>query len=179
MLLGSNHLRIVCIDGVLWPSKRPRPDLYDLLDVREAVVVVDEGAEGANHVNGGAQDDEQDERRKLDPQPGESGDLIETEDAAEGAVPVTRSGFVSNEPAAPPENLAKTEHEHQQQFRWWALGIIAALCVFFGLATLFFANFASSPDEVQVASDIAKTSIPTLLTLLGTAVAWAFKSEKD
>lgn len=143
------------------------------------MVVVDEGADREDPANGGAHDDEQDERRDIDQRVGEGGDLTETETAAERAVPVSAGEITENESAAPPEKLAKTEHEHQQKFRWWALGVIASLCVFFGLATLLFANLASDPAEVQVASDIAKTSIPALLTLLGTAVAWAFKSEKD
>ncbi|MBB3753618.1 hypothetical protein FHT44_006140 [Mycolicibacterium sp. BK634] len=87
--------------------------------------------------------------------------------------------FTADEDAAPPQQIAGTEREHQKKFRWWALGVIAALCVFFGLTTLLFAAHAPNKDAIQVASDMAKTSIPTLLTLLGTAVAWAFKSEKD
>jgi hypothetical protein len=85
----------------------------------------------------------------------------------------------SDEPANPPEKLAATEHEHQRKFRWWALIIIAALCAFFGVATLLVGALASKDESIRMASDVAKTSIPTLLTLLGTAVAWAFKSEKD
>lgn len=68
---------------------------------------------------------------------------------------------------------------HQRRFRWVALVAIAGLCVFFAVATLTASLLASTDAQIQVASDIAKTAIPTLLTLLGTAVAWAFKGERD
>lgn len=87
--------------------------------------------------------------------------------------------FVENEEADPTGVVAATKRKHEQKFRWWALGVIAGLCVFFALSTLLVAALASGEAAGQVASDTAKTAIPTLLTLLGTAVAWAFKSEKD
>ncbi|QZH69597.1 hypothetical protein [Mycolicibacterium farcinogenes] len=65
----------------------------------------------------------------------------------------------------------------KHRFRWWALGIIATLCLLTGTGTLLTAALSTHDGATQVASDIAKTAIPTLLTLLGTATAWAFKSE--
>ena len=124
--------------------------------------------------------DEHDDQEVLDVQPPEIEEVDEFFEITEPdptAVPV--KAITEYEPSAPPEKLADTEHKHEQKFRWWALGVIAALCVFFGLATLLVASLASGDAAIQVASDIAKFSIPTLLTLLGTAVAWAFKSEKD
>lgn len=87
--------------------------------------------------------------------------------------------LIENEEADPTDVVAATDPKHEQKFRWWALGVIAGLCVFFALATLLVAALASGEAAGQIASDMAKTAIPTLLTLLGTAVAWAFKSEKD
>lgn len=112
---------------------------------------------------------------------GDNDDLAsgDEEDLPSGMAVGGRDIFRSDEPAAPPEPLAGTEREHQRKFRWWALIVISTLCVFFGLATLLVGALASQQESIQMAGDVAKTSIPTLLTLLGTAVAWAFKSEKD
>lgn len=87
--------------------------------------------------------------------------------------------LVEDEEADPAGVVVDTDPKHEQKFRWWALGVIAGLCVFFALSTLLVAALATGEAAGQVASDMAKTAIPTLLTLLGTAVAWAFKSEKD
>jgi hypothetical protein len=77
----------------------------------------------------------------------------------------------------------------KQWFQNRSLWVIAGLIVFFALATLGTAvGAAFIPDEhdaarntvIALASDIAKSAIPTLIALLGTAAAWAFKdSEKD
>lgn len=72
---------------------------------------------------------------------------------------------------------------HKEGFRNLALVIIAALIVFFTVATLGTALYAEahlSNDTITTfASDLAKTAIPTLIALLGTAAAWAFKEDKD
>ncbi|KKE99407.1 hypothetical protein [Mycolicibacterium obuense] len=87
--------------------------------------------------------------------------------------------FIEDEEADPADIVAATDPKHEQKFRWWALGVIAGLCIFFALATLLVGTLTTKEAAAQIASDMAKTAIPTLLTLLGTAVAWAFKSEKD
>ena len=87
--------------------------------------------------------------------------------------------FIEDEEADPADVVAATDPKHEQKFRWWALGVIAGLCIFFALSTLLIGALATREAAAQIASDMAKTAIPTLLTLLGTAVAWAFKSEKD
>lgn len=87
--------------------------------------------------------------------------------------------FIEDEEADPTDVVAATDPKHEQKFRWWALGVIAGLCIFFALATLLVGTLTTKDAAAQIASDMAKTAIPTLLTLLGTAVAWAFKSEKD
>ncbi|MEC4845691.1 hypothetical protein R2325_03290 [Mycobacteroides chelonae] len=91
-------------------------------------------------------------------------------------------GLVLSEHELAQDRVVETEilaEVHQRRFRWVALVAIAGLCVFFAVATLTASLLASTDAQVQVASDIAKTAIPTLLTLLGTAVAWAFKGERD
>ncbi|OBB18028.1 hypothetical protein A5761_08915 [Mycolicibacterium setense] len=79
--------------------------------------------------------------------------------------------------AAPTPVTTSKQSVPKHRFRWWALGIIAVLFVLTGTGTLLTAALSTHDGATQVASDIAKTAIPTLLTLLGTATAWAFKSE--
>jgi len=69
----------------------------------------------------------------------------------------------------------RSEVEHRRRFQWFALGAITGLTIFFCLSTLVTA--ALSHDAVPLAQDMSKAAIPALLTLLGTCVAWAFKSE--
>ncbi|OKH65368.1 hypothetical protein EB72_06935 [Mycobacterium sp. SWH-M1] len=103
------------------------------------------------------------------------------DDSTEGLVEDVEAAddLVELIPADPTDVVAATKRQHVQKFRWWALGVIAGLCVFFALATLLVGALASGEAAGRISSDMAKTAIPTLLTLLGTAVAWAFKSEKD
>lgn len=83
-----------------------------------------------------------------------------------------------NPPDAATTPVTTSKHsEPKHRFRWWALGTIAVLFVLTGIGTLLTAALSTHDGATQVASDIAKTAIPTLLTLLGTATAWAFKSE--
>lgn len=144
----------------------------DLLDMGRHMVVAD------NDENQGDQARDEDAG---DPDPATEAMLFDESGDTFGDEGLPRPGgdFTEDERADPDGVIAGTNREHQQKFRWWALGVIAGLCVFFALATLLFATLASGEAATQVASDMAKTAIPTLLTLLGTAVAWAFKSERD
>jgi hypothetical protein len=139
------------------------------------MVVDSDDATRGNLTNQGENADDQEEIQEAQADETGGGVFVEHYEADPGFFPHIVTGFTEHEKAGPPEKFADTEREHQRKFRWWALGIIAALCVFFSITTLLFANLASDPAEIQVASDMAKTSIPTLLTLLGAAVAWAFK----
>ena len=72
---------------------------------------------------------------------------------------------------------------HKEGFRNRALFFIFWLIIFFTVATLGTAIYAEGhfPGDTipTFAADLAKTAIPTLIALLGTAAAWAFKEDKD
>lgn len=96
----------------------------------------------------------------------------------EGQPELTDDAGNGNPPAAATTPVTTSKHsEPKHRFRWWALGTITVLVVLTGTGTLLTAALSTHDGATQVASDIAKTAIPTLLTLLGTATAWAFKSE--
>lgn len=87
---------------------------------------------------------------------------------------------VALEPLTPPK--------HKQRFQNRALKYIFLLIIFITVMTMATSIGVTliADDEVKqtvasLASDIAKSAIPTLIALLGTATAWAFSqdSEKD
>lgn len=79
--------------------------------------------------------------------------------------------------------LRPPKKPHKERFQNTALFVIFWLIVFFTVATLGTALYAEAhfPGDTLTtfASDLAKTAIPTLIALLGTAAAWAFKEDKD
>jgi len=66
--------------------------------------------------------------------------------------------------------------QHRRKFQMLAFKYVAALVVFVTLATL--AISAVAPEVSGLAVEISKISLPALFTLLGTAVAWAFRSDQ-
>lgn len=66
--------------------------------------------------------------------------------------------------------------EHRRRFQMLAFKYVAALVAFVTLATLGLSALA--PEVGGLAIEISKTSLPALFTLLGTAVAWAFRSDQ-
>lgn len=66
--------------------------------------------------------------------------------------------------------------EHRRRFQMLAFKYVAALVVVVTLATLTIS--AVVPEVNGLATEISKTSLPALFTLLGTAVAWAFRSDQ-
>ena len=116
-------------------------------------------------------DDDLNDEQNITDEPGDTvmgpeepleAEIVEDEDAA----PATFRG-----------DLIKMKHE--QKIRRWTLVIVAALIAFSIGATLLAADLASSDAKAQVAGDIAKLSVPTLLALLGGAVAWAYRRNGD
>lgn len=85
--------------------------------------------------------------------------------------------LVEHEPADPEYVAAEVAHE--RKIRWVVLAVIAGLIAFSMGATLLATLLSSDDTEAQIAGDIAKLSIPTLLTLLGAAVAWAYRRNNN
>lgn len=115
-------------------------------------------------------------------EPGSADPVKPAPESTEIVEPIDENYKASDEPV-----VALRPGRPKDSFRKRSLLVISGLIVFFTVITLGTALFAATYlDDSQrngittLASDIAKTAIPTLIALLGTAAAWAFKdSEKD
>jgi predicted anti-sigma-YlaC factor YlaD len=91
--------------------------------------------------------------------------------------PVTISRSLTEDAAVPDAPLPiRVADEHRRRFQMLAFKYVAALVAFVTLATLGISAIA--PEVGGLAVEISKTSLPALFTLLGTAVAWAFRSDQ-
>jgi hypothetical protein len=121
-----------------------------------------------------ADDVDDDQENAGNEPPSSRRDLTENVPAPEESVRVFRDTTPVPEATLP----IKTEPEHRQ---WWFRNmtflVIALLVALVVLATLITTAFV--PSAGSLATDIAKSAIPALITLLGTAVTWAFRSGKE
>lgn len=68
------------------------------------------------------------------------------------------------------------KRKHLQTFQTMSFLVIGGLVALVIMAALL--ATVVQPTAGPLATDIAKTALPALITLLGTAIAWAFRSEE-
>ncbi|GAB4662173.1 hypothetical protein MOKP64_44970 [Mycobacterium avium subsp. hominissuis] len=78
-------------------------------------------------------------------------------------------------PEAPLPIEADPLGRHRQRFQTMTFLTVAVLIGVVTLSTLLAAAIA--PDAGALAGEIAKSSLPALITLLSAAITWAFRSE--
>lgn len=111
-------------------------------------------------------------------EPVNCGDVTEFLGAEGSPVPIVEE-IVEHENANTNAVGTDIEREHQQKIRRWTLVLIGSLIAFCVAATLLVTALSSNDTEAQVAGDVAKLTVPTLLTLLGATVAWAYRRNGD
>ncbi|MHA0290200.1 hypothetical protein ACXYX3_27670 (plasmid) [Mycobacterium sp. C3-094] len=109
----------------------------------------------------------------------EDGPPIDPEDASFVSQQAPSDDLVEHEEADPGYVVAAEVAAHERKIRWVVLAVIAGLIAFSIGATLLATLLSSDDTEAQIAGDIGKLSIPTLLTLLGAAVAWAYRRNNN
>jgi hypothetical protein len=131
---------------------------------------------------GGADETQPDPAGSVPPEP----EIQETTTAGGQPAEILETTIARSQPVVALEQL--TPPKHKQRFQNRALKYIFWLIIFVTVITMATSiGVTLLPDgEVRntvaaLASDIAKSAIPTLIALLGTATAWAFSqdSEKD
>ena len=135
---------------------------------------------------GGADETQPDPAGSVPPVPPEPEIQETTTAGGQPAEEILETSIARSQPVVALEQL--TPPKHKQRFQNRALKYIFWLIIFVTVITMATSiGVTLLPDgEVRntvaaLASDIAKSAIPTLIALLGTATAWAFSqdSEKD